>query len=345
MLEQDVGLEPVDAGGVGGHHRDVLHQQAGGGTQLGEFPVHRHLGADHDVGPHRLGDIDGEVVPRAAVGQDHVLGADRPEIERDGHRGTHGVHQLAGRPVLLAHGVHVRRHAEEGNGQVFESEGILIADGDGAQGVSDVVAEQVAVGQAHAHLGHDFGGDVGGTGLDIVHRLFQVHLAAEPGNRVFLLIMERNGQGEPFVVLPAPVALVRIRHFVGHHDGPVDAPNEGVQILRIIAEGIQAGHQAAHAGAAHQVHGNAQLLHVFEHADMGHAAGAASAEDDGDGGPMLADGVHPGPDPGDGGGIRLGIHAGHDQPVPVLGKRADGHKRGQDGYEKAFHRLQKGFRM
>ena len=120
VLEQDVGPEPVDAGGVGRHHRDVLHQQAGGRTQLGDLAVDGHLGADDDVGPHRLGDIDREVVPRAAVGQDHVLGADRPEVERDGHRGPHGIHQQAGRPVLLAHGVHVRRHAEEGNGQVLE---------------------------------------------------------------------------------------------------------------------------------------------------------------------------------------------------------------------------------
>ena len=227
---------------------------------------------------------------------------------------------------------------------MLEREGILIADRNGAQGIADIVTEQITVGQAHAHLGHHFGRHVRGPGLDIVHHLFQVHLAAEPGNRVLLLIMEGNGQGEPFVVLPAPVALVRVRDLVGHHDGPVDAPDEGVQILRVVTQGIQAGDQTAHAGSAHQVHGNAHLLHILEHTDMGHAAGAASAQDDGDGGPVLADGIHPYPDLGDGCGIRFGIHAGHDQPVAVLSGRAEGHKRSQDGYKKAFHRQKKSFR-
>ena len=61
----------------------------------------------------------------------------------------------------------------------------------------------------------------------------------------------------------------------------------------LVAQGVQAAHEAAHAGARDNVHGDAQLFHIFDYAQVREAPGASAGQDQAHRGPVLPDGVHP----------------------------------------------------
>ena len=77
--------------GRGGQEGDRLHEEVHGGIQLVQLAVDGHVRADDDVRAQGLGDIDGEVVPHAAVQEHFAFLAHGAEVKRDGHRGTEGV--------------------------------------------------------------------------------------------------------------------------------------------------------------------------------------------------------------------------------------------------------------
>ena len=151
----DADVQQLAGGAVrgGGQEGDGLQEEVDGGVELVQLPVDGHVRADDDVRAHRLGDIDGIVVPHAAVQEHLAVLAHGAEVERDGHRGTEGVGDAAGGPVLGRHRVQVRGYAGVGDGQVREADAVLIADGHGAEHVPHVQAVQEAVGHAEAHPG------------------------------------------------------------------------------------------------------------------------------------------------------------------------------------------------
>ena len=77
--------------GGGGQEGDRLHEEVYGGIQLVQLAVDGHVRADDDVRAQGLGDIDGEVVPHAAVQEHFAFLAHGAEVEWDGHRGAEGV--------------------------------------------------------------------------------------------------------------------------------------------------------------------------------------------------------------------------------------------------------------
>ena len=230
MLQQHVGHRAVLVQGLGRHHGDVLHGEAYDGAQVRQVAAGRHLGTDDDVRSHGPGDIDREIVAGSAVAQHHAFRAYGPEIDRDGHGGTHGVDHVAGGPVLLLHGMHVRRDAIEGDGEGVEGEGVLVADRNGAQRVPHIEAEQVTVRHAETELAHHLVHHVAGAVVPLLESLPEPELPLCPGLLVDIFIVPGNRDGEALLVAPHLVGLVAVGNLVGHHDRPVDGPDQRIQV-------------------------------------------------------------------------------------------------------------------
>ena len=145
--------------------------------------------------------------------------------------------------------------------------------------------------------------------------------------------MERNPEHKTLPVLPEPVGNIVIGNLVRHHDRPVDAPDQRIQLVVFVAQGIQSADQAAHAGARNDVHGDAQFFHILDDAQMGQAARTAAGQDETDRGAVFPDGIHPGPHLGEGEGINCRIRAGKD-----LGERGQGQGKGkEEGWNASVH--------
>ena len=115
---------------------------------------------------------------------------------------------------------------------------------------------------------------------------------------VGLAIIERYGREVLFLVFLLPVSDEVLRHPVAEREVPVGRAEQRIEEVRTVAYGIQAAHQATHAGAEHHVHGYAFLLEEAEHSDVGRALGAAAAEHERHGRAAAPYAVHPGPHPG-----------------------------------------------
>ena len=107
---------------------DGLHEEVGRGIQLVQFAVDGHVRADDYVGSHGPGDVNGEVVTHAAVQQDLSVLAHSPEIEWYGHGGTESVRDASAGPVFGCQGIKVRCDAGVWDGEVGETDVILISD-------------------------------------------------------------------------------------------------------------------------------------------------------------------------------------------------------------------------
>ena len=240
MLEQDVRILSVGFADVDGHQGDVLQDEVREAAEVGQGAGRGHFRADDDVRPHRFREVHREIVARTAVHQHHSLDAHGPEIAGNGHRGPHRVHEIARGPVLLVHAQHIRGDAEERDRELVESHGILVADGDGAEGVPDVVSEQETVRQAHPDLGHHLLAHIAGTGVALLVILVVAGLPVDPGPDVLIVIVERNRHGETLLVATDLVRLEAVRNLVGHHHGPVDGADQRVQVLRPETERVEA---------------------------------------------------------------------------------------------------------
>ena len=292
MLEKDICHSTVGLGDVSRHEGDVLHRKVGQSAEVGKVTDGRHLGADDDIGSHGLGQVDREIVARASVAEHHALETDGTEVARDGHGGTHGVHDMAGSPVLLVEAEHVGGYAIERYRELVEAKRILVSDRYGTEGVADVEAEEEAVRKTQADLGYHLLAHVSGTGVALFVIPVVSELLLDPVLKVLVVIVERDADREAFLVATDIIGLVAVRDLVRHHHCPVDSPDKRVEIRCVISERIEACDQAAHAGTSDQVDGDAHLFHVTQDAEMRHAARTSSAQDHRHGGAVPADGVH-----------------------------------------------------
>ena len=260
-----------------------LTGELGEGLQLVDVGDHAvgHLDADDDVGTHLTADVGGEVVDKAAVHQELPVDGDGREHAGDGHAGPDGLGELAATQHGGLAGGEVGGDAGEGDGQLVEVDGVLVAD---AQAVEEV--EQVGTGDERAGQRADEGAGGGGLAVERVAEPSVLELVEE------LAGVERDGEqvgAAPVFVGRRDVAAVDV---VAHVLGPVHFGDERLQLVGGVAQGIEAADDGAHAGAHDVIDGEADLLDVFQHADMGGAFGAAAAEDQAYLGPRRPDGVH-----------------------------------------------------
>ena len=327
VVDAEVQHRPGGTVGGGGQEGDRLQEEVDGGVELVQFAVDGHVRADDDVRAHRPGDVDGIVVPHAAVQEHLAVLAHGPEVERDGHRGPEGVGDLAGGPVLGRHRVEVRRDAGVGDGQVREADAVLVVHGDGTEHIPDVEAVQKAVGHAEAHPGDGLVEHIGRTVPGFRRHLVGDPFVLETVCEVLVIVVMRDAQDVLVAVLADFVADVFLGNVIRHHNGPFDGAHEGIQLVVLVAQGVQAAHEAAHAGARDDVDGDAQFFHIFDHAQVREAAGAATGQDQAHRGPVLPDRVHPRADLRERGLISLGLCAGQDRD-PDGGIAVGGRKSG-----------------
>lgn len=158
----------------------------------------------------------------------------------------------------------------------------MVADAEAVEEVEQVVAGDERAGQR--------GNERVGRGAGLFRRLVGEGLRLE-------LVEELAGvEGDGEQVSAAPVLVgrgdVAPVDVVAHVLGPVELGDEGLQLVGRIAQGVEAADDGAHAGAHDIVDGEADLLDVFQDADVGGAFGAATAEDQAYLGPRRPDGVH-----------------------------------------------------
>lgn len=251
----------------------------------------RHLDADDDVSPHLTADVGGEVVDKPAIDKALPVDGDGGEDAWDGHAGTDGLRKLA---LTDHHGIargDVGGHAGEGDGQLVEVDGVLIADAKAVEEVQQVVAGDERTRQRadeRAGLGTCYGRNGLGSGDPVSFVLFDT-LALD-------LVDELAGvEGDGDQIGAAPVLVGRRDvapvHVVAHVFRPVHPGDELLQLLGRIAQGIQPPDDGTHAGAYDVIDGQADLLDVFQHPYVGGAFGAATAQHDADLRPWRPDGV------------------------------------------------------
>ena len=257
--------------------------------------------ADDYIGPHVPGYVHWEIVAHTAVRKHHALGADRREQPGDGHGGTHGQVDGAIVPDLGLAGGHIRCHAGEGDGEFEEVRGIRIPHRAGSDDLEDVLPVHEARRKAsHVVVDHYA---VYGSPLfvraQVEHALLsgsEGHISCDKVLIVVRPVKERDGYQEFLLIASMGIGDVFAVHLVAEGHFPVDVVDEAVQIVRIIAQGVQGAQQAADAGAHHHVHGQIVLFYEFEGSHGSRSLGAAAGKDQGHGGPVSADLAHPGLD-------------------------------------------------
>ena len=110
---------------------------------------------------------------------------------------------------------------------------------------------------------------------------------------------------------------------VGEGLVPIHPPDQGIQLVGSVAEGIKAADQASHTGAEHHIHGDLLLFEILDDADVGDALGTAAAQYQRYGGTALLPAylVHLFPHTGEHQGIDLGIGAGGGQAYALPAER------------------------
>ena len=310
-MDIDVGQGEVVVEGVFAHQCDALHEEVGHSTDFGIGAGLTEVNADDVVGSHGACHIGGEVVAGAAVDVDASILTDGREEEGDGHGGAHGIGQMSVCPVFGFHRDQVGGYAAVGDGQVAEVHRVLVAHREAVDGVVDIVAVDVAVGEvgyevggvnlSHLGGGEGIGGLVGLAG-DIVFAL-----PAFP----FLALVAEGGADEVGLVVFAPhVRHLVDGHLVAEHHAPVGGCEDGVDFFAGVAHGHQSAYQTAHAGAEHHVDGNAQLFDILEGTHMGCPLGTSAGQHKGHSGTVASDGVHLVLHAGDCGGIGCGVDTG-----------------------------------
>ena len=152
-MDIDVGQGEVVVEGVFAHQCDALHEEVGHAADFGIGAGLAEVDADDVVGSHGACHIGGEVVAGAAVDVDAAILTDGREEEGDGHGGAHGIGQVAVSPVFGFHRDHVGGYAAVGDGQVAEVHRVLVAHREAVDGVVDIVAVDVAVGEVGDEVG------------------------------------------------------------------------------------------------------------------------------------------------------------------------------------------------
>ena len=200
-------------------------------------------------------------------------------------------------PDFRPTGNDVRRHAGKRDRQAEEIRRIGIARCEAGDQVLDVLAEDIAGREAahQAFQGHTVSITVVGSEMQLAVRGIGVaDVFLELVLEVLDTVEEREGQGELFLVPPAAVRDILPVDPVAHRAVPVDVPHQRVEEIRGVAHRIDAADEAADTRSYDHVHRKLVLLQVLERPHRRSALGTAAAEDEGEGGPALADLRHPG---------------------------------------------------
>ena len=321
-FDEDVALADVLVERVRAEHRDELSEDVADVVDL--LVVRTRVGeldADQVVHPDRPGDIRREIIAHAAVHQHHPPGAHRVEEAGNRHGRTHRRGDGAAAPVLRLRADHVARHADVRHRQPREGNTVLEAHGHAGQQIVDIEAVRVSRREGIDQAGRpgarraaifDLAADA------IAEAVF--HLIRLPGR-----VVEREGKQVGRARHLDRIGNEFRRHAVGQHHAPVLAEEEFFQIRGAVAHGIEAAHQAADAGAADEVDGDAEFLDIFERAHLGGSLRAAAGEHHAHDGALLriAYAVELLADLADHDGVRTRIHAVRRQAVGV-GLRLEG---------------------
>ena len=280
-------------GGSGGQEGDGLEKEVDGGVELVDFPAYGHIRADHYVRTHLFGQVHREVVAHSSIQENLAAAADGPEIERNGHCGTQGGGYASVSPVFGGHSVQVRGYVGVGDWQVCKADAVLVSDAHGAEHIADVEAIKIAVRHSQPHLVQRFLKHVGGTGARFFGHPFQKFLLLQASLYIFVVIVVGDTDHIRVAVLLDLVSYIRVGDIVRHHHRPVYGAYQGVKLVVLVTHRVQASDKAAHTGAGYDVNGDAKLFHVFNHAQVGKAACAASGKHQAHRGAVLAYGIHP----------------------------------------------------
>ena len=191
----------------------------------------------------------------------------------------------------------VRGDAGERDREAEEVGGIRITRREAGDQVLDVLAEDVARREAAHQALEDHPVGVAVIGRQVEFSVRGVRVAdvfLELVLEVLDAVEEREGKRELFLVFPPTVRDVFPVDPVAHRPAPVHVPHQGIQEIRRVSHRIDAADEAADTRSYDHVHRKLVLLQVLERSHRRSALGTAAAEDEGEGGPALADLRHPG---------------------------------------------------
>ena len=107
---------------------------------------------DHDLGAHRLDDVDGQVLDQAAVAQDLAVDLDRREHARHRHAAAHrDVERAAIEHDFLAVD-HAGGDGAERNRQPVEGADVVVAPGEAVQQELEILSRQRAGRQSEGEV-------------------------------------------------------------------------------------------------------------------------------------------------------------------------------------------------
>ena len=201
-----------------------------------------HIDGNHAIRAHRLHDVRGDVVHRAAVDQHLAVHHGWRKDQRQRHRGAHGVGQRSPPHHDLLRRQQIHGHRAKRCRQIVEAFKLEIRRRDAAEHQFDVLAI-VQRGRRH-------------------DAAFEAELQA--------------GRIGPRVGLPPDVLVGKRRR--PEQLIPVHVGDERLQLRRIHAAGEGAPDQSAHAGPRRQIDRDSVLLEPANDADVRDAAGASAAE-------------------------------------------------------------------
>ena len=202
------------------------------------------IDGDDDIDPHGARRVDRQIVGDHAIDKQQAFALDRRETGRDRHAGEDRSRQIAAAHHDRAAGDDVGSNGAERNRQPVEIFG-------------------------RAPWCQDFL-DGGEKALAAEHTPGQRRLAIDqPEARIEQDIANLALAPERQVVAAQPVI---------EHRFPVDAAGDRPDLAGVVADGVHAADDGAHAGPRNDIDGNVAALKFRDDADMGKTLGAAAAE-------------------------------------------------------------------
>ena len=252
-IDIDAALASVFFQPAVGHDAQVLLQLPSDGAQVVGFgrQFRCHFQTDDDVGTHLTAHIHGEVVGDAPVGQQVVIPLHRREENGYRHARTDGTSELTATQYLGFAGHQVGSHAGKGYRHRVETYGVLVAHAQTVEQIEQIVAFD----GTQRHGRHDGIVLAGVLAIGDIQQQLIAHLASA-------------------------LREVAAFHLASDIERPVDFGDECFHLLGAVAQGIETAEDGAHACSRDVAHGNANLFHVLQHANVCRSFGATAAQHD-----------------------------------------------------------------
>ena len=175
-------------------------------------------------------------------------------------------------PHLGAGGDHVGGHTYKGDGEVEEVALVGVPYDERPEKVGDVLS-------LHRAADEDVAAEV--------------PLAAALGEEVAVQMAEGEGYLAAGIEVFLSQGIVAGGDEVAQEGVPRLGEEELLELLAVVAAGVESAHKSADAGADNEVGAQADAVEVLQHSDMGRTFGSAAAEHESHRGTVLADAVHP----------------------------------------------------